>query len=167
MMGRLSRNLGINSPPARVWKIIEKHIEHPEAQTAEHDPGDIQESHAEALSQQRSGVGTRSRWFYTYKGKPFVWDDVVTEWESEKRIAWKATSGWDMKDSFTLQPEENGTRLIYDMEYHLPYGPLGWLYGKLVLERRMIKHLGGVLARMKKLAENPFGQGSRAEISSG
>src|SRR5690348_9009291 len=112
MMGRLSRNLRINSPPARVWRIIEKHIEHPEAQTAEHDPGDIQESHAEALSQQRSGVGTRSRWFYTYKGKPFVWDDVVTEWESEKRIAWKATSGWDMKDSFTLQPEENGTRLI-------------------------------------------------------
>jgi len=102
-------------------------------------------------------VGTRSRWFYTYKGKPFVWDDVVTEWEPEKRIAWKATSAWDMEDSFTLQPEESGTRLIYDMDYGLPYGPLGWLYGKLVLEHRMIRHLSGVLARMKKLAENPLG----------
>ena len=108
------------------------------------------------MSEQRSGVGTRTRWFYTYKRKPFVWDDVVTEWEPEKRIAWKATSGWEMKDSFTLQPEDNGTRLVYDMDYHLPYGPLGWLYGKLVLDHRMSGHLAGVLARMKRLCENPL-----------
>jgi len=157
-MGRLSRNIGINSPPTRVWRIIEKHLEHPEAGSAESEPGDIQESHAEALSEQRNGVGTRSRWFYKYRGKPFVWDDVVTEWEPEKRIAWKATSGWEMEDSFTLQAEENGTRLVYDMDYHLPYGPLGWLYGKLVLEHRMLRHLNVVLARMKKLSENQLTQ---------
>jgi uncharacterized membrane protein len=154
-LGKLSRNIRIDSPPARVWRIIEKHLEHPEA-PIEREPGDIQESHAEALSEQRKGVGTRTRWFYTYKGKPFVWDDVVTEWEPEKRIVWKATSGWEMEDSFTLQPEENGTRLGYNMDYSLPYGPLGWLYGKLVLERRMSRHLGRVLARMKKLCENPL-----------
>jgi polyketide cyclase/dehydrase/lipid transport protein len=156
-MVRLSRNIKIDSSPARVWRIIEKHLEHPDVTPAEREPSDIQESHAEPLSEQRSGVGTRSRWFYTYKGKPFVWDDVVTEWEPEKRIAWNATSGWEMKDSFTLQQEESGTRLVYDMDYHLPYGPVGWLYGKLILEHRMTKHLSGVLARMKKLAENPFG----------
>jgi len=156
-VGRLSQNIRINSPPTRVWRIIEKHLEHPEARTMENEPGDIQESHSEALSEQRRGVGTRSRWFYTYKGKPFVWDDIVTEWEPEKRIAWKATSSWDMKDSFTLQPEEGGTRLVYNMDYHLPYGPLGWLYGKLVLEHRMSRHLSNVLARTKKLAENPLG----------
>ena len=101
-------------------------------------------------------MGTRTRWFYTYKRKPFVWDDVVTEWEPEKRIAWQASSGWEMKDSFTLQPEDNGTRLVYHMEYHLPYGPVGWLYGKLVLDPRMSGHLSGVLARMKRLCENPL-----------
>jgi uncharacterized membrane protein len=157
-MGKLSRNVRINSPPARVWRIIAKHLEHPEAQSTEHEPGDIEESHAEALSEQRSGVGTRSRWFYTYKGKPFVWDDIVTEWDPEKRVAWKATSGWEMKDSFTLQREEIGTRLVYDMDYHLPYGPLGWLYGKLILDRQMSRHLSGVLARMKRLCENPLAQ---------
>ncbi len=102
-------------------------------------------------------MGTRTRWFYTYKGKPFVWDDVVTEWEPEKRIVWKATSGWEMKDSFTLLQEESGTRLIYDMDYHFPYGLLGWLYGKLILEPRMIRHWNRVLQRMKKLCESPLG----------
>jgi uncharacterized membrane protein len=157
-MVRLSRNIKIDSSPVRVWRIIEKHLEHLDAAPTEHEPGEIQESHAEALSEQRSGVGTRSRWFYTYKGKPFVWDDVVTEWEPEKRIAWKATSGWEMKDSFTLQPADNGTRLVYNMDYHLPYGPLGWLYGKLILDRQMSRHLSGVLARMKRLCENPLAQ---------
>jgi uncharacterized membrane protein len=157
-MVRLSRNIKIGSSPARVWRIIEKHLEHPDATPTERELDDIQESHAEALSEQRSGVGTRSRWFYTYKGKPFVWDDVVTEWEPEKRIAWKTTSSWKMKDSFTLQLEENGTQLVYDMDYDLPYGPLGWLYGKLILEPRMARHLRRVLARMKRLCENPLAQ---------
>jgi uncharacterized membrane protein len=163
-MVRLSRNVKIESSPARVWRIIEKHLEHPDAAPTEREPGDIQESHAEALSEQRSGVGTRSRWFYKYKGKPFVWDDVVTEWEPEKRIAWKSTSGWNMKDSFTLHQEENGTQLVYEMDYHLPYGPLGWLYGKVVLEPRMIRHLGVVLARMKRLCENPLAQNGNRTI---
>ena len=101
-------------------------------------------------------MGTLTRWFYTYKGKPFVWDDVVTEWDPQKRVAWKTTSMWDMQDSFTLYPMEEGTRLVYDMAYRLPYGPLGWLYGKIVLEPQMRRHLNGVLRGIKQLCENPI-----------
>lgn len=140
-----------------MWRIIEKHLEHPETPSREVSPSKIQETQGEALTEQRRGVGTRTRWFYTYKKKPFVWDDVVTEWVLEKRIVWKTTSGWEMEDSFTLQSEQRGTRLNYDMDYHLPYGPLGWLYGKLVLEPRMGSHLIGVLQRIKSLCENPLG----------
>lgn len=156
-MGRLSRSVRIDSPPARVWRIIEKHLEHPEVPPLEPGSVPIQESRGEALSEQRSGVGTKTRWLYAYKGKPFAWDDVVTEWEPEKRVAWKAISGWEMQDSFTLQPENDGTLLVYDMDYRLPYGPLGWLYGKLILEPRMARHLSGVLGRMKRLSESPLG----------
>ncbi len=121
------------------------------------EAGAIQELGGEVLSEQREGVGTRTRWLYSYKGRRFTWDDLVTEWVPEKRIVWQATSGWKMEDSFTLQKEETGTRLVYDMSYRLPYGPLGWLYGKLLLERRMRRHLSNVLQRTKKLAENPLG----------
>jgi uncharacterized membrane protein len=147
----------INSPPSRVWRVIEKHLQHPELESGRNEPGAIQELGGEVLSEQRAGVGTRTRWSYNYNGRRFAWDDLVTEWVPEKRIVWKATSGWKMEDSFTLQKEEAGTRLVYDMSYHLPYGPLGWLYGKLILEPRMRQHLSNVLQRTKKLSENPLG----------
>jgi uncharacterized membrane protein len=113
----------------------------------------------EPLSEQRSGVGTTTRWHYAYRGKPFVWDDVVTEWDPGKRVVWKSTSGWEMEDSFTLKSLESGmqTHLAYDMNYRLPYGLLGRIYGKLLLEPRMRKHLRGALERIADLSENPFG----------
>lgn len=59
-----------------------------------------------------------------------------------------------MEDSFTLHQEENKTRLVYDMKYRLPYGPLGRLYGRVILEPRMRRHLNNVLRRTKNLCEN-------------
>ncbi len=160
-MGRLREEERINSPPARVWQIIEKHLQHPEASTQDRDSTQIQDVRGEPLSEQRTGVGTRTRWFYKYRGKPFVWDDIVTEWDPSRRVAWKSTSTWVMEDSFTLQPSEDGTytRLVYDMSYQLPYWLVGKLYGRLVLEPRMRQHLTAVLGRMKKLSENPFDAG--------
>ena len=158
-MGTLREEIKIKSPPGRVWRIIEKHLEHPELSTQSQDPGAIQEMQGESLSEQRSGVGTRTRWHYTYRGKPFVWDDVVTEWDPGKRVVWKSTSGWQMEDAFTLTPSDTGsqTRLNYDMNYRLPYGLLGTIYGRLLLETRMRKHIKGVLERIKNVSENPLG----------
>jgi len=158
-MGQLREEISIKSSPARVWRIIEKHLEHPELSPVGQGPGGIKETQGEPLSQQRSGVGTRTRWHYTYHGKPFVWDDIVTVWDPEKRVVWKATSGWEMEDSFTLTPSDGSTqtRLIYDMTYRLPYGMLGRIYGRLLLEERMRKHLKGVLGTIRDLTENPFG----------
>lgn len=146
----------ISAPPQRVWRLLEKHLEHPEASPIEKEVGGIQEVRGEPLSQQRQGVGTSTRWFYKYGGKPFVWDDIVVRWEPGSRVEWKATSGWNMKDSFTLSRKNGGTLLEYEMEYRLPYGPLGAVYGKLVLEPRMRKHLVQVLGRLKRLSEDPF-----------
>lgn len=157
-MGKLREEIEIKSPPSRVWRIIEKHLEHPELSSPSEDPSGIHETQGEPLSEQRSGIGTRTRWHYSYHGKPFVWDDVVTEWNPGRRIVWKATSAWEMEDAFTLRPSDsgNGTRLIYDMDYRLPYGFLGRIYGRLVLEPRMRKHLRRVLERVRNISENPF-----------
>ncbi len=154
--GHLSLASFIKAPPSRVWRLIEKHLEHPEVSPIEENPSRIQEIRGEPLSQQRRGVGTSTRWFYKYGNKPFTWDDVVVQWEPESRVEWKTTSGWNMRDSFNLSTLENGTRLEYAMDYDLPYGPLGAMYGKLVLEPRIRKHLRGVLERLKKLSEDPL-----------
>ncbi len=155
-MGRIVERILVNCPPARIWRLLEKHLEHPEISPIQQDPGDITEQRGEALTSQRDGIGTRTRWYYNYREKPFVWDDIVTEWEPGKRVAWRTTSAWDMDDSFTLFSREKGTLVSYNMSYRLPYGPLGAIYGKLLLEPRMRKHLDGVLRRMKRLCEAPF-----------
>jgi len=148
------------SPPGRVWRIIEKHLEHPEASSDGGEPREIVEGRGEPLTSQRSGVGTRTRWHYKYRGKPFIWDDIVTEWNPEERVGWKTTSGWDMEDEFLLTSLNKGsqTRLTYKMNYRLPYNILGIIYGRLILEPRMQRHLKGVLERIKTLSENPFQQ---------
>jgi uncharacterized membrane protein len=167
-MGKLREEVSIKSPPSRVWRIIEKHLEHPEISSEGQDLEEIRETKGEPLSEQRSGVGTRTRWHYNYRGKPFVWDDIVTEWDPGKRVVWKSTSSWKMEDAFTLTPLDAGTwtRLTYDMNYRLPYGLIGKIYGKLLLETRMRKHLKGVLERIRDISENPFGaqQGSTPSI---
>ncbi len=156
-MGRLREEVTIAVPPSRVWRLIELHIAHPEESDDLGSPEGIKAGRGMVLSAQRSGVGTRTRWFYTYRKRPFVWDDIVTSWEPGKRVEWQTTSAWQMRDSFTLIPEIDETRLVYRLEYRLPYGLLGSLYGRLFLEPMMRRHLKDVLGRMKKLAENPLG----------
>lgn len=136
---------------------MEKHLEHPESSGIFGEESSIQAAGGEALSQRRTGVGTKTRWFYRYKGRPFIWDDIVTEWDPGKRIVWHTTSGWNMEDSFTLDQDLEGTRLVYTMRYRLPYGPIGYLYGRLILEPRMNNHLKSVLEKAKELSENPLG----------
>ncbi len=153
----LHQEVVIKSQHQRVWKIIEKHLAHPGSSPLDDDKASIMEVNGTALSQQRAGLGTRTRWTYSYRGKPFIWDDIVVEWIPEKRVAWKTTSGWTMEDSFTLRQDSVGTILGYDMRYQLPYGPLGSLYGRLILEPKMRIHLEKVLQRIKKLSENPLG----------
>lgn len=155
-MGVLVHDIFINCQPARIWRLFEKHLEHPELSMVQSNPGEIQQVRGEAISQRRAGIGTRTRWHYMYSSKPFDWDDVVTVWEPGRRVGWKTTSSWKMEDSFTITPEEGGARVTYEMRYKLPYGPLGAVYGKVILEPKMRKHLQGVLRGMKKLCEEPL-----------
>ena len=58
-----------------------------------------------------------------------------------------------MDDSFDLEPTERGTKLVYTMDYKLPYGFLGWLYGKLRLQKHIEKKLESILRNMKMVVE--------------
>ncbi len=155
-MGHILQEIFVKCQHDRVWRLLEKHQEHPEVGLIQQDPGDIQQVRGEALTTQRKGTGAKTRWHYKYGGKPFVWDDVVTGFEPGRRIAWKTTSTWNMEDSFSLTGERDATRVTYEMRYRLPHGPLGAVYGKVILEPKMRKHVEGVLRRLKRLCEEPL-----------
>lgn len=95
----------------------------------------------------------KTRWFYKFYFTTFKWDDEVVEWEELKKITWKAISTWDMIDSFTINPENSETRLIYEMNYTPPYGIFGRIWYRLFVNKHFEKHLEYTILQMKKSAE--------------
>ena len=130
-----------------------QHLKYPDRHADEEETAIIKAGKGEAISEKRVGVGVTTRWTYEFKGRAYTWDDIVTEWVEDRRITWKSTSMWQMEDSFDLEQTEKGTRLIYTMDYKLPYGFLGWIYGKLRLQEPIEKTLESTLRNMKRVVE--------------
>lgn len=66
-------------------------------------------------------VGTKYRWTFAFPlGLTFRFDEVVTEWVENERIAYRAISGWEMEAGPVLTPEQNGTRFHFTLRYRLP-----------------------------------------------
>ena len=55
--------------------------------------------------------------------------------------------------SIILEPATKGTKIIYDMDYELPYSVLGKLIGKLRVSKDMKKTQTKMLENMKKALE--------------
>lgn len=152
-MTKIIKSIEIDALPKKVWTLIVQHLKYPDHPADEEGMAPIKAVRGKAISKKRAGVGVTTRWTYEFKGKTYTWDDIVTEWVDNKRIAWKSTSTWQMEDSFDLEPTEKGTRLIYTMDYKLPYGFLEWIYGKLRLQKPMEKTLENTLMNMKRMVE--------------
>ncbi len=67
------------------------------------------------------GVGTKYRWTFALPlGLTFRFDEVVTVWVENERIAYQAISGWEMEAGAVLTPELNGTRFHFTLRYRFP-----------------------------------------------
>lgn len=67
------------------------------------------------------GVGTVYRWTFALPlGLTFRFDEVVTEWVKNERIAYRAVSGWEMEAGPVLTPEQGGTRFHFTLRYRFP-----------------------------------------------
>ncbi len=66
-------------------------------------------------------IGTVYRWAFNLPlGLTFRFDEVVTEWVENERIAYRATSGWVMEAGPVLTPERGGTRFHFTLRYRFP-----------------------------------------------
>lgn len=50
----------------------------------------------------------------------FRFDEVVTEWVENERIAYRAISGWAMEAEAVLKPEDGGTCFPFTLHYQFP-----------------------------------------------
>lgn len=66
-------------------------------------------------------VGTKYRWTFALPlGLTFRFDEMVTEWVENERIAYRANSGWEMEAGPVLAPERGGTRFNFTLPYRFP-----------------------------------------------
>jgi len=93
-------------------------------------------------------IGTVYRWTFTLPlGLTFRFDEVITEWVKNERIAYRAISGWEMEAGPMLTPERGGTRFHFTLRYRFP--------GLWKLTPRWLIELGcrQGLANLKKMIE--------------
>jgi uncharacterized membrane protein len=153
---RIIRSIEINAPPSTLWMMMVKHLKYPRIEDR-HGPEwsklVIKDTFGEALSEKRAGVGVKTRWFYKFHRFSFNWDDEVSDWVEGRKIEWKAISTWRMVDSFTIEPQGEGCRLVYEMDYTPPYWIFGRIFYYLFVNKHLERHLEYVLRQMKRSAE--------------
>jgi uncharacterized membrane protein len=155
-MVNVLKEIMIKATPKTIWTLMIQHLKYPEKKTErgpEWDDLVIRDIKGVALTSVRSGIGVKTRWYYKFYFYTFKWDDEVVEWEELNKITWKSISTWDMIDSFTIEPENSETRLIYEMDYTPPYGILGKIWYRLFVHKHLEKHLEYTVLQMKKDAE--------------
>ena len=66
-------------------------------------------------------VGTINRLTFALPlGLTFRFNEMVTEWVENERVAYRALSGWKMEAVATLTPEGRSTRFTFTLRYRLP-----------------------------------------------
>jgi hypothetical protein len=134
-------------PPAPLWELLSD-LE----AVQRYNPG---VRRAAIEGSQRSGVGARRSCELLPKGRVV---ERVTHWEDERALGLEiADSDWPihfMRWVTRLEPNGNGTRITQSLEYRVKFGPLGWLFDRLIMKRKLTATLDGVFASLVRHAES-------------
>ena len=84
------------------------------------------------------------------------WDEEVTEFEVNKKLAMRTVEGSKMKMGVTglLEPTAEGTKVTYTDEYALPYSVFGKLIDKLVARKETERFMEELMSNLKKALES-------------
>ena len=75
-------------------------------------------------------LGTRYLTSSGFGPLEFVFDEEVTEWVEDKRLAYRGCSRWGAFEARAwFEPADGGTRVRYQMDYTFPVGWLGYAVG--------------------------------------
>ena len=144
---RVQRSIEIGAPPVKIWPYLV-------------EPDNILKwcitfKKFEYTTDQHSGIGTP---FYVEEkaaGPLMKLNFAATEWEENKKLAFKMTSGTGVKNYeqiWTLEPGDSGSTFSFAEDVELPYGIMGKLIGT-VIKRSSESHIRKMLAQLKSLAE--------------
>jgi carbon monoxide dehydrogenase subunit G len=146
-LAKLTTSIEIEAPPEKVFNFLRdmKHWNDASKGTAE----------VEVTSEGPIGVGTRMHFVGAAGGTQAEFDMEVTEFVTNKKIAFRTIGGSKVKmtASYTYEPTAKGTKMTYDMDYELPYLILGKLLDKVKVSKDMLKNQNTTLENIKKAIE--------------
>ena len=88
-MVKMVKEVRVSASPEFIWSIIVKHLKYPEIEgdrDLEWKRLAIKNIRGESLTSKGEGIGVKTRWYYTFYGFPYNWDDEVIEWDEFKRL---------------------------------------------------------------------------------
>lgn len=92
-----------------------------------------------SMSTPRIMQGTRITYRVAWMGVPMRWVTLIEAWEPGRRFVDTALVSpyilW--RHEHTFQPEESGVTIGDEVEYRLPFGPVGSLMHALVVRRQL------------------------------
>ena len=140
-MIHFERSLKINATPDDVWAVLGNfmHVNKfaPEIESVD------------ALTNGKDGIGSKRRNHFK-NGSSMV--EEITEWEPTKRkyrLQMSDMASMPLHEGYStmsVEPTGNGqSRVIWDMDYRVKYGPFGWLLGQTIMKMMMSKIIDGNL----------------------
>lgn len=137
---RYRRQITILAPPERVFAVI----------------SDLSafarlSRHIEKISMQGEG---RAHWKTRIGGIPFTWDALVTDCRPPTRYAWRSVSGVRNSGSWRLTPTATGTRVEFNITFHLPAG-IDFLLDTGVFRRFVDELSGEILSNLHTILSAP------------
>ncbi|MCP4612439.1 MAG: SRPBCC family protein [Planctomycetes bacterium] len=133
------RNIDIEATPEAIWAVIGRfmHID-------EFAP--LIKS-VDALTNGEDGVGSKRRCNFD-NGTSVV--EEVTKWEDcrKYRVRLSEMTTMPLREMYaeiSLDSLSDRVRVTWSMDYHVKYGPLGWLLGQTIMKMMMGKIIDGNL----------------------
>ena len=148
-MIHFERSIDIEATPESIWAVIGRFMHIDEFAPLI--------TSVDALTDGEDGVGSKRR--CNFKDGSSVVEEV-TEWEVCRkyrvRLSEIATMPLhEMYAEISLHSLTDSVRVNWSMDYHVKYGPLGWLLGQTIMKMMMGKILNG---NLKCLASKVNGQ---------
>lgn len=143
-MAKIRRSIEINAPPEKVFAFLDNPENFPKLEIGIKD--------VKIISKKKRGIGTIAHFVNEVAGLKFESDMETVKRIENKLFAVKAISGMKLKISEKLERVNGKTRVVWDLDYEMPYSFFGKMTDKL-FKRIAEKQAEEFLKNLKKILE--------------
>ena len=144
-MATIAKKIFINSPVGKVFSFVTSPDNWTKYVTSLTDVRDV--------SSQNVDPGTTFKWEYRMFGMNFRGKGQVIENIKNRKFGLKMEGSFPIVEKYTFTPVDDGTELLFELEYEVPGKLLGSIANRVVIEKLNKKEAANVLSKVKTFCE--------------